>query len=101
VGMLGDGDALQATFDEVETLARTCRFSDCRHETEPGCAVREAVDAGTLSRDRLASHHKLAAERHYAQLRTDDRARREADRRLGRFFKQHKRNLRRQGRKDY
>lgn len=101
VGMLGEGDALQATFDEVESLARTCRFSDCRHETEPGCAVREAVKAGTLAADRLASHHKLEAERQYAQLRADDRARREADRRLGRFFKQHKRNLRRQGKLDY
>jgi ribosome biogenesis GTPase len=101
VGVLGESDALQATFDEVETLARSCRFSDCRHEGEPGCAVRAAIEAGTISADRLASHHKLEAERQYAALRNDERARREADRKLGRFFKQHKKNLRRQGRKDY
>ena len=99
--MLGESDALQATFDEVESLARSCRFSDCRHEGEPGCAVRAAIDAGTISAARLASHHKLEAERQYVELRNDERARREADRKLGRFFKQHKKNLRRQGRKDY
>jgi len=88
-------------FGEVESVARECRFSDCRHESEPGCAVRAAIEAGTLAPERVASHHKLEAERHYAELRSDERARRVADRKLGRFFKQHKKNLRRQGRKDY
>lgn len=101
VGVLGDSDSVQATFDEVESLARDCRFSDCHHEGEPGCAVGAAIEAGTLSPDRLASHHKLEAERHYAEIRSDQRARREADRKLGRFFKQHKKNLRRQGKLDY
>ena len=100
VGVLGESDAVQATFDEVESLARSCRFSDCRHETEPGCAVRAALQTGTLSADRLASHHKLEAERHSAELRADERARRAADRKLGRFFKQHKKDLRRRGTKD-
>ena len=101
VGVLGDEDAVGATFDEVESVARSCRFSDCQHETEPGCAVRAAIDAGTLSPDRLASHQKLEAERQSAQLRADARARREADRKLGRFFKQHKKDLKRRGQKDF
>lgn len=101
VGVLGESDSVEATFDEVERLARECRFNDCHHEGEPGCAVAAAIAAGTLSADRLASHHKLEAERHSAQLRSDARARREADRKLGKFFKQHKNDLRRQGRKDY
>jgi ribosome biogenesis GTPase len=101
VGVLGEGESVQATFDEVESLARSCRFSDCRHETEPGCAVRAALEDGTISADRLASHHKLEAERRYAELRSDERARREADRKLGRFFKRHKKDLRRQGKKDF
>ena len=92
---------MEATFDDVEMLARACRFADCRHQSEPGCAVRAAIEAGDLSSGRLASHHKLEAERRHAELRADDRARREADRRLGRFFKQHKKELRRRGRKDY
>jgi ribosome biogenesis GTPase len=95
VGVLGDNDAVQATFDEVETLANTCRFSDCRHETEPGCAVRAAIDAGTLSADRLDSHHKLEAERHHAQLRADERARRDADRQLGKFYRRHQKAAKR------
>jgi ribosome biogenesis GTPase len=101
VGVLGESDAVEATFDEVERLTRECRFSDCHHGGEPGCAVIAAIEAGTLSPERLASHHKLEAERHSAELRADQRARREAERRMGKFFKQHKKNLRRQGKKDY
>jgi ribosome biogenesis GTPase len=101
VGVLGESDSVEATFNEVETLARQCRFSDCRHEGEPGCAVAAALEAGTLSPERLASHHKLEAERHAAEARADQRARREADRKFGKFLKQHKKNLKRQGKKDY
>jgi ribosome biogenesis GTPase len=101
VGVLGDEESLGATFDEVETIARTCRFSDCQHGTEPGCAVRAAIEAGTLSPDRLASHHKLEAERHSAEVRADQRARRDADRKFGKFIRQHKKDLRRRGKKDY
>lgn len=101
VGVLGESDSVEATFDEVETLARQCRFSDCRHEGEPGCAVAAALEAGTLSPERLASHHKLEAERHAAEARADQRARREADRKFGKFLKQHKKNLKRQGKKDF
>ena len=101
VGVLGENDAVRATFGEVDSVARECRFSDCRHESEPGCAVRAAIEAGTLAPERVASHHKLEAERHYAELRSDERARREADRKRGRFFKQHKKGLRRRGQKDY
>lgn len=58
----GDDEGLQLTFDEIETLARNCRFHDCRHLHEPGCAVRAAVEAGTLNADRLTSLHKLQRE---------------------------------------
>jgi ribosome biogenesis GTPase len=101
VGVLGEADSLQATFDEVEAIARACRFSDCHHETEPGCAVRAAIEAGTLSADRLASHHKLEAERAWAELRSDERARREADRQLGRFYKHHGKAVARYKRGDH
>ncbi len=92
VGVMGEAGSVQATFDEVETLARECRFSDCHHQSEPGCAVRGAIKAGTLSVDRLASHHKLEAERRSVELRADERARREADRQLGRFYKSAKKS---------
>jgi ribosome biogenesis GTPase len=89
VGVMGEAESVGATFDEVEALAQRCKFSDCGHDSEPGCAIRQALEAGTLSADRLASHDKLEAERHSAQLRADERTRREADRQLGKFYKRH------------
>ena len=50
------------TFPDVVELAARCRFGDCRHEKEPGCAVREAVEAGALPAERYAAYCKLAAE---------------------------------------
>ena len=43
------------SFDDVDALAAACRFSDCRHLTEPGCAIRAALDSGALSAERWAS----------------------------------------------
>ena len=42
-------EGMSATFEDVEELFESCRFSDCRHEGEPGCAVREAIESGALS----------------------------------------------------
>jgi ribosome biogenesis GTPase len=60
------------TFDDIEALATECRFSDCGHETEPGCAVRAAIDDGGLDEDRLESWRTLRAE----QARQGGRTRR-------------------------
>lgn len=57
-----DDEGLQMTFDEIETLARNCRYRDCMHRGEPGCAVLGAVNAGALSVERLSSLHKLQRE---------------------------------------
>jgi ribosome biogenesis GTPase / thiamine phosphate phosphatase len=62
LGLWEDREGLERTFDEIETLARQCRFGDCRHEGEPGCAVRSAVEAGELSAARLESLRKLRRE---------------------------------------
>jgi len=56
------GDALDDVFAEVALLASQCRFSDCSHESEPGCEVRAAIESGTLDADRLRRYHKLLAE---------------------------------------
>ena len=50
------------SFDEIEALGPSCRFSDCRHDTEPGCAVKAAVDAGSVAAARLAAWRKLRSE---------------------------------------
>ena len=60
---LWDGsDAIAATYDEVAALAPACRFRDCRHEAEPGCAVRAAAEGGAIEADRLAAFGKLRQE---------------------------------------
>lgn len=67
------GDVSDA-FADVAELASACRFRDCRHLQEPGCAVRAAVVSGELSPARLESFHKLAAEREHQARQLDARA---------------------------
>lgn len=76
VGLAG-ADAIEDVFPEVEELAASCRFHDCDHRTEPGCAVRAAVEAGTLPARRLESYRKLAREAMHQAARTDARLRAE------------------------
>jgi ribosome biogenesis GTPase len=64
-------EGLAAAFDDVETFAAGCRFRDCAHEAEPGCAVRAAVAEGRLLPERLASFHKLRAELRSLEIRED------------------------------
>jgi ribosome biogenesis GTPase len=56
------GDALDDVFAEVSRLAETCRFSDCSHESEPGCSVLAAIEQGELDPERLQRYRKLLAE---------------------------------------
>jgi ribosome biogenesis GTPase len=83
---LGDkGDGIADTFQDVETLAAQCRFHDCRHATEPDCAVKAAVADGTLDARRVANYLKLQEEQ--ARHRQTLGERRQRDRVLGRFYK--------------
>ncbi len=68
-------EGLASTFPEIEALAASCRFRDCRHEEEPECAVRAALEAGALDADRLASYRKLQAEATFEERRHDPLAR--------------------------
>lgn len=63
-----DNANLSKTFSEIDELSRHCKFNDCTHLTEPGCAVREAIDNGILSEDRLKSYIKLKKETKYVGL---------------------------------
>ena len=71
------GAGLEQTFADVHELAADCRFSDCKHDGEPGCAVTAAVSSGALPADRLASYNKLLRELHFQELKQDKRARSE------------------------
>jgi ribosome biogenesis GTPase len=68
-------DGLGAAFADIEELAGACRFSDCRHTGEPGCAVEEAVGSGELAPERLESWRKLQRELEATRLRQDELAR--------------------------
>jgi ribosome biogenesis GTPase len=69
---LWDGDeSLQLVFDDIEKLAERCFFSDCRHEDEPRCMVREALAAGTIDAERYESYEKLQKELKYQARRRD------------------------------
>jgi ribosome biogenesis GTPase / thiamine phosphate phosphatase len=80
LGLIGSEEGIASTFPEIEEAARSCRFRDCTHRDEPGCAVRAAVESGTLSPERLASYHKLTGEAQVAAAKTDARLRAEKER---------------------
>lgn len=73
---LWEGDsALSRTFSDIEEIAAGCRYRDCHHQTEPGCAVREAVARGALETTRLESFHKLEKELAHVARKQDQLAR--------------------------
>ncbi|MGY1741421.1 MULTISPECIES: ribosome small subunit-dependent GTPase A [unclassified Blastococcus] len=72
---LADDEGIDTAFADVGELAAACRFRDCAHRTEPGCAVLAAVEDGSLDLARLAGWRKLQAEAHRQALRSDARAR--------------------------
>lgn len=71
---LFDDDGVDAAFADVASLAASCRFTDCGHSSEPGCAVLAAVETGALDRDRLVSWDKLRREEAWQARRRDARA---------------------------
>jgi ribosome biogenesis GTPase len=75
--VLGADEGVDTTFDDVVDIAAACRFSDCGHAGEPGCAVRAALDDGRLTEERLASHRKMEREIARAAREGDPRARAE------------------------
>ncbi len=86
LGLWADDEGLDRTFDEIDRLAAGCRFPDCGHEHEPGCAVRAAVEAGALDEDRYRSFLKLRREMRFLELKKDEKARRQREKAVGRDF---------------
>lgn len=71
--VLWDADeGIGATFSDIEQLAESCRFRDCTHTNEPGCAVKQAVEEGTLSADRLESYIRLREESQQVKERREE-----------------------------
>ncbi len=81
VGLWNESDGLNDAFAEVTALADKCKFNDCAHHSEPGCAVKNALETGNLSPERYQSYLKLKREIEYVKSRENDRIRREREKR--------------------
>jgi ribosome biogenesis GTPase len=74
--MMWEGEeGLSRTFEDIEEVAAQCRFRDCSHRTEPGCAIREGLETGAVDRDRYHSYTKLQREIRYEARKADVRLR--------------------------
>jgi ribosome biogenesis GTPase len=81
VQLWGAEGGLQASFDDIEALSVDCRFRDCEHQSEPGCAVLEAVEDGRLAPERLENYRALQRELLYLARKQDEGAERAGKRR--------------------
>jgi len=75
LGLTGSIEGIASTFPEIDQAARSCRFRDCTHTDEPGCAVQAAVESGVLEAARLHSYQKLVREAEVVAAKTDARLR--------------------------
>lgn len=91
IALWGAEGALDAAFEDIDALGRQCRFQDCSHGPEPGCAVLRALRAGRLDGDRYESYVKLRRELDYLARKQDHRAALEQKRQWKRITKAHRR----------
>jgi ribosome biogenesis GTPase len=85
-------ESLNDTFEDISAFAQRCRFADCTHDEEPGCAVREALEASCLDPSRWQSYQKLQRELRHQFLQQDAHARKEETRRwkaISKSFRHH------------
>jgi ribosome biogenesis GTPase len=85
LGLLGTSEGLDESFSDIHKLSRACRFSDCTHAQEPGCAVRAAIDDGSLSEARYQAYLKLRKETEYHDASYVERRKKDKD--FGRLVK--------------
>ena len=91
-------EGIAQAFGEIEELAAQCKFRDCKHVNEPGCAVRAAVESGTLDAERLESFHKLGREEKFVAAKQDAAVRAEQTKSLKKIMKEQTRFYRNRGR---
>lgn len=94
LGLVDAEAGLPATFADIDALSADCRFADCEHSGEPGCAVQAALDARELAPERLASYGRLKRELAHEQRRHDERARQQHQRDTRRIQRERNRALR-------
>ena len=92
VGLVGASDGVNGGFEELVALSANCRYANCGHEHEPGCAVRDAVEKGELSEKRYSSYIKLKKESEYHEMSYLEKRKKDKD--FGRFVKSAKKQMR-------
>lgn len=95
VGIADAGEGLEAAFASIAELGRRCRFKDCTHVHEAGCAVQEALEAGTLSRESWENWRKMEREREHFESSSLERRRKDRD--FGRMLRNYQRDFGRDG----
>ena len=93
LGLLGASEGVRESFAEIHDLATQCRFSNCTHTNEPGCAVLAAIEEGMLSQEHYENHMKLTKESEFHDMSYHDK--RKKDREFGRFIKSAKKHKKR------
>jgi ribosome biogenesis GTPase / thiamine phosphate phosphatase len=88
VGLADAGEAVANVFDDISELAKECKFADCRHQCEPGCAVRAALDCGDLSEEKYSNYLKLKKESDHYSL--TNLGKRQKERSFGQMVKNYK-----------
>ena len=94
VQLWGDEESLDASFHDIEAIAAECRFTDCLHKTEPDCAVRRALEDGTLPEKRFESYLKLRRELRFLEMKQDIRVRLEEQARWKRISRSAQEHMR-------
>jgi len=85
LGLIGASEAVEDSFSNIRDLVLTCRFSDCSHTQEPGCAIRKALESGELDADQFQSYLKLKKETDFNDLSYVDK--RKKDKNFGKMIK--------------
>ncbi|HYR05173.1 MAG TPA: ribosome small subunit-dependent GTPase A [Gallionella sp.] len=85
LGILGVGEGLDDSFADINALAASCRFADCSHTNEPGCAIRKAIERGELNAEHYQSYLKLKAESEFNEMSYLDK--RKKDKAFGKMVK--------------
>jgi ribosome biogenesis GTPase len=91
LGIAGTGDTIDTSFEEMTALASACRYADCTHRHEPGCAVRAAIERGELREERYANYLKLRKEAEFIEMSSLDKRRK--DKAFGRLVKSVKKGM--------
>lgn len=99
VAMADTDQGIDSLFDEIDALARDCKYSDCAHSSEPGCAVLAAIESGRIDKEKVENYLNLKKESGYYEMNKIEK--KQKNRKFGKFIKKTKDQLKRAGHKNF